>query len=213
MQTLVEYLRRNIMGRPMYTGELVYSLEDGALEGVYSDQMTFSGLESSSGGMKFDLFVASREKIHEMDADGKRGSLRKDFSGLSHFRYELALRKSSGEITGHMRYVGGTLNPAPAEAMASAVTGFRFKGGEVRWQEQEMIYRDQPGPGGALRPVAFVADCRFYFEEDRLCYEYDGVCMDVDPKTGLRTTSTAAFPKFVAKERIARARDWDDSHD
>lgn len=207
MLTLVEYLRRNVMGRQLHTDELVYSLEDGALEGVYSDRMTFSGLESSGTGMKFDLFLASDEKIHEKGADGGRGPLRKDFGALSHFRYELALRKSSGEITGHMRYVGGTMDQAPAEAMASAVTGFRFKCGEVRWREEEMIYRDQPGPGGAVRSVAFLADCRFYFEEDRLCYEYDGVCLDVDPKTGLRTPSTSAFPKFVAREHAAKARD------
>lgn len=201
MQTIVEYLRTNIMGRTLYTDELEYALENGALLGVYSDQMTFSNLSASPTGMQFDLFVVSRERLFESGADGGRGTLRKDFSGASHFRYELARRRSSGAITGFMHFVSSSLDAVPAEAMASVVRDIRLDGTVLSWQEKEMLYRDQPGPEQSWRAVAFEADCRFFVENGKARYEYSGVCLDVDTDDWSRRPSQAALPKFLSKEK------------
>lgn len=40
---IIQFLRENIIGKTLLTGA-VYKLENGNLEGVYSDKMTFSNL-------------------------------------------------------------------------------------------------------------------------------------------------------------------------
>lgn len=201
MELLVKYLRDNIMGKTLYTDELTYTLEEGALEGVYSDQMSFTNLLSSPTGLRFDLFVVSREKVFVVGADKRRGELRKDYSGASHFHYELARRKSTGGITGFMRYVAASFDSVPAEAMASAVFDFQLKDGSVTWEEKEVIYRDMPGIGDSVKPASFEAKCRFYCEDGKARYEYNGVCLDVNPDDGTRSPSSAVIPAFVSKER------------
>ena len=199
MQDIVAYLQTNIIGRTLYTAELQYGLEGGAIEGVYSDQMTFSNLTYSATGVQFDLLVVSRERLYEME-NGRQKALRKDFSSVSHFRYELARRLSTGGITGFMRFVAASLYPVPAEAMASAVFDCILKENELSWKEREMLYRDQPASGGGHLPVTFEAKCRFFLEDGKARYEYDGVCLDVDPHDLSRTPSAATYPKFVARE-------------
>lgn len=201
LDTIISFLRDNVMGRPLYTDGLSYTLEDGGMEGVYSDQMTFSNMLSSTAGMRFDLLVVANEKQYHVDEEKRRGSLRKDFSGVSLFRYELARRKSSGQITGFMRFVSSSLVEAPAEAMASLVHDLCFTDKELSWKEKEILYRDQPAADGSHMAVAFEASCRLFIEEGKARYEYDGVCHDVDPVTLKRRPSTAVFPKFLAKER------------
>lgn len=202
MRKIVAFLRDRIMGRTLHTDELTYSLEDGALEGVYSDQMTFSNLLHSESGLRFDLFVVSRERLYAKDAGGERGELRKDFSGASLFHYELARRASTGQVTGFMRYVSSSLpGPVPAEAVASTVLGVTLKKDQLSWREREILYRDQPAAGGGHRPVAFEAGCRFFEEDGKARYEYDGVCMDVNPKNFSRIPSTSVYPRFLARER------------
>lgn len=200
MEAIETFLRPHVMGKTLYTAPLSYSLEGGLLEGEYSDQMSFTNLLASPTGMRFDLLVVSQERIHVMDGS-ERKSLCKDFSGASHFHYELARRRSSGRITDFMRYVAASFDAVPAEAMASAVIDMRLEKGEVRWSEKEMIYRDQPGADGGFRPVAFEASCRFYLEDGKACYEYDGVYLDVDPEDMSRKASDAAYPKFIAREK------------
>lgn len=201
MERLRAFLVDNVLGRSLYTDELTYYLENGKIEGVYSDRMTFSNLLDSGTGVKFDLFVDSHELLYEIDADKNRLALRKDFSSSSVFRYELAKRRGSGLITGFMRFVTSSLQHVPAEAMASTVLDIQVTPDGIAWKEKEMLYRDQPGTGDEYRSVAFEANCRLFLEQAKARYEYDGVCMDVDPKTFARTPSDAIIPKFVAKER------------
>ena len=37
MKKIIDFIEENVNGRTLFTEELVYKLEDGALEGVYSD--------------------------------------------------------------------------------------------------------------------------------------------------------------------------------
>lgn len=201
LDAIISYLHDNIMGRALHTDGLSYTLEDGAIEGVYSDQMIFSNMLSSGTGLRFDLLVVANEKQYHVDKEKRRGSLCKDFSGVSLFQYELAKRKSSDQITGYMRFVSSSLVGAPAEAMASLVHDLRFTNKELSWKEKEILYRDQPAADGGHMAVAFEASCRLFIEEGKARYEYNGVCLDVDPVTFERRPSTAVFPKFLAKER------------
>ncbi len=201
MHDIAAFLRSTIIGKTLYTAPLTYSLENGRLEGEYSDQMSFTNLLLSPTGMRFDLFVVSRERIYFM-ADGKRTTLRKNFSGASHFRYELAKRKSTGRITGSMRYLAASFDDVPAEGMTSAVLDLRLENGQARWSEKEAIYRDQPGADGGYRPVAFEADCRVFVENGLAAYAYDGRCFDADPDTFARSPSDTALPIFVAREKV-----------
>ncbi|MCC8181354.1 MAG: hypothetical protein LIP23_10675 [Planctomycetes bacterium] len=198
--TVTEFLRASVLGRTLYTDELQYTLEKGALEGVYADQMTFSNLYESPTSLQYDLFVVSRERIYHCDTEGNRGELRKDFSGASLFRYHLAHRNSTGEITGYMQFISSSLLAVPAEAMASRVINLQCDGREMKWREEEIIYRDQPGKDGSFLPVSFEANCRLFSEAGKARYEYDGVYLDVDPQSHAKRPSSATYPKILSKE-------------
>ena len=94
MKEIINFIEANVDGKTLFTKELVYELENGALQGVYSDQISFSNLKYSQSGFQLDMFIVSNEKIWLMGKDGEREKLRKDFSGVSLFRFELAERKA-----------------------------------------------------------------------------------------------------------------------
>lgn len=77
MKKIITFLEENVNGRTLVTKELVYKLENGALEGVYSDQISFSNLKYSQSGFQLDMFIVSNEKIWLMGTDGQREKLRK----------------------------------------------------------------------------------------------------------------------------------------
>lgn len=105
MKDILAFLGANVDGKTLFTKELVYKLENDALQGVYSDQISFSNLKHSQSGFQLDMFIVSNEKIWLMGADGQREELRKDFSGVSLFRFELAKRKSTNAMTGSFRLI------------------------------------------------------------------------------------------------------------
>lgn len=201
MREIIDFLQNRVMGRTVYTDELVYSLENGALEGVYSDRMSFSNLQWSRAGFQFDLVITNEEVIYEMDGDGNRGQLRQDFSGSALFRYELARRRSTDKLTGIFRFLSATGGDATAGAVASGVYDVHFDGKSLSWQEQQLLYRDQPSTEGGFRSVAFDAKAHLYFDDEKLHFLYDGICYDVNPDTLARTKSLDEFPSFLSKER------------
>ena len=56
----------------------------------------------------------------------------------------------------------------------------RLENDVLKFSEDQVLYRDQPIQGGRFKPVAFQAEHRFYCEDGKLHYEYDGRCFDVD---------------------------------
>ena len=60
MKKIIDFIEENVNGRTLFTKELVYKLEDGALEGVYSDQISFSNLKYSH---KPYLFICNYKHI------------------------------------------------------------------------------------------------------------------------------------------------------
>lgn len=200
MEEIVRFLEANVNGRTLRTEELVYELENGALQGVYSDQLSFCNLKSSCNGFQLDMFIVSNEKVWLMGADGQREELRKDFSAVSLFRFELAQRKSTGDVTGSFRCVSASGRDVAAEAIVSGIYDVRLEGGTLKLKEDQALYRDQPVQDGRFKPVAFQSEHRFRCEDGRLHYEYDGVSFDVDATTMQRRSGSDAFPPFVSIE-------------
>ena len=191
MKEIIDFIESNVNGKTLFTKELVYELENGALQGVYSDQISFSNLKYSRSGFQLDMFIVSNEKIWLMGKDKQREELRKDFSGVSLFRFELAERKSTNGITGCFRFISASGKNVAAEAIVSGIYDVRLENDVLKLSEDQVLYRDQPIQGERFKPVAL---------DGKLCYEYDGKSFDVDTKTMKRSGSSDAFPPFVSME-------------
>ena len=201
MKEIINFIEMNVDGRTLVTKELVYKLENGALQGVYADQISFSNLKYSQSGLQIDMFIVSNEKIWLVGKDGKREKLRKDFSAVSLFRFELARRKSTNAITGCFRFISDSGKNVAAEAIVSGIYDVRIENGVLKLSEDQALYRDQPIQGERFKPVAFQSEHRFYCEDGKLHYEYDGRSFDVDAKTMQRCDSCDAFPPFISIEK------------
>lgn len=201
MKEIINFIEMNVDGRTLVTKELVYKLENGALQGVYADQISFSNLKYSQSRLQIDMFIVSNEKIWLVGKDGKREKLRKDFSAVSLFRFELARRKSTNAITGCFRFISASGKNVAAEAIVSGIYDVRIENGVLKLSEDQALYRDQPIQGERFKPVAFQSEHRFYCEDGKLHYEYDGRSFDVDAKTMQRCDSCDAFPPFISIEK------------
>ena len=201
VKEIIDFIELNVNGKTLYTKELVYELENGALQGVYSDQISFSNLKYSQSSFQLDMFIVSNEKIWLIGGDGQREELRKDFSAVSLFRYELAKRKSTNDITGCFRFVSASGKDEAAEAVVSGIYDVRLENEVLRLSEDQVLYRDQPIQDGHFKPVAFQSEHRFYKKNGKLFYEYDGRSFDVDAKTMRRSGSADTFPPFISVEK------------
>ena len=66
---IIQFLRENIIGKTLLTGA-VYKLENGNLEGVYNDKMTFSNLVTTENGFKFNMTTVTQELVYNLDDKG-----------------------------------------------------------------------------------------------------------------------------------------------
>ena len=185
MKEIINFIEANVNGRTLFTEELIYKLENGALQGVYSDQISFSNLKYSQSGFQLDLFIISNEKIWLMGEDGQREELRKDFSA----------------VTGFFRFVSASGKSVAAEAVVSGIYDVRLEDNVLKLSEDQVLYRDQPIQGERFKPVAFQAEHRFYNEDGKLHYEYNGRCFDVHTETMQRSRSSDTFPPFLSVEK------------
>lgn len=201
MKEIIDFIEENINGKTLFTKELVYKLENGALEGIYSDQISFSNLKYSQSGFQLDMFIVANEKIWDMGVDGQREKLRKDFSAVSLFRFELAKRKSTNTITGCFRMISASGRNVAAEAVVSGIYDIRIENNVLKFLEDQVLYRDQPIQDEHFKPVAFQSEHRFYCKGGKLHYEYDGSSFDVDTKTMQRCDSCDTFPSFISIEQ------------
>ena len=136
-----------------------------------------------------------------MGKDKQREELRKDFSGVSLFRFELAERKSTNGLTGCFRFISASGKDVAAEAIVSGIYDVQLENGLLKLMEDQVLYRDQPIQGERFKPVAFQSEHRFYMKDGKLHYEYDCKCFDVDAKTMRRSDSSDTFPPFISVER------------
>lgn len=137
MKEIINFIEANVDGKTLFTKELVYELENGALQGVYSDQISFSNLKYSQSGFQLDMFIVSNEKIWLMGKDGEQEKLRKDFSGVSLFRFELAERKSTNSLTGCFRFISASGKNVAAEAIVSGIYDVHLENDVLKLSEDQ----------------------------------------------------------------------------
>lgn len=202
MKDIIDFLKKYVIGKELETDELVYELEGGKLEGVYSDRIIFSYLSENAWGFNFDMFIISSEKIYQLNENKSRGKLNSDFSGVSVFRFELAQRESTNEITGVFRLITASAKNQKAQAIASAIYNVVLKDNRLSWKEEQMLYRDQPSSkNNGYTPVSFHSYSSFYLENNKLVFNYDGTCFDVNPITLETVKSQSVFPSFISREK------------
>lgn len=201
MQSIIDFIETYVNGKTLYTEELTYDLENGSLQGVYSDQIAFSNLKYSKSGFQFDMFIISNEKIYLADEKKHRGELRKDYSAVSLFRYELALRQSTGAVTGFFRFISASGKNILAEAIVSGIYDVHLENGMLKLKEDQALYRDQPKPDGSFKAVAFVSEHRFFMQDGKLHYEYNGKNFNVETNSMKRYASSDHYPPFISAER------------
>lgn len=148
-----------------------------------------------------DMFIVSNEKIWLISQDGDREELRKDFSAVSLFRYELAEQKSTNDITGCFRFISASGKHVAAEAIISGIYDVRLEQNVLKLWEDQALHRDQPIQGERFKPVTFQSQHRFYNKDGKLHYEYNVRCFDVDTKSMQRVDSPDTFPPFISIEK------------
>lgn len=197
---IIRFMRKNIIGKTLLTDEVVYKLENGKLEGVYSDKMIFSDLVETENGFKFNMTTVTQELVYNLDEKGVRTTVVKDFTGTSIFCYELAMRKSTGQLTGYMHCVSTTVQTSTMEAVVYGIFNVTFDGKELKWQENQLLYRDNPAGEGKYKSVAFDAKVRFYVNNGKIVFEYLPILWDVDPATLEKRLSKGDYPPYLSKE-------------
>ncbi|MCD7962804.1 MAG: hypothetical protein LUF90_04465 [Rikenellaceae bacterium] len=198
---MVDFLKENVLGKELLTDNMRYILEDGKMEGNYSDKMFFSDILTTDNGFKFNLTTITEEKIYLLDVNGEYVEIKKDFTGTSVMTYEIARRKSTGEFTGYMRLLSSTVKDHAMEAIASGVYDIKVSENELSWKENQLLYRDMPTNTENYRPVAFDAQVRLYIENGKLKFEYIPVYSNFDNKTMEKTISRDHYPTYTSKEK------------
>lgn len=62
------------------------------------------------------MTTIGKEKVYYLDEKGEYIGIKKDYTGTSVFRYELAQRRSTNEFTGYMRMISTTTVAPEMEA-------------------------------------------------------------------------------------------------
>ena len=198
---VIQFLEKNIIGKTLLTDEVVYKLENGNLEGVYNDKMTFSDLVKTENGFKFNMTTVTQELVYNLDEKGVRTNVAKDYAGTSVFSYELALRKSTNRLTGYMRCISTTVQDPTMEAVVYGIFDVNFNGKELKWQENQLLYRDTPIGEGKYKPVAFDSKIRFYLDKEKVVFEYLPTHWDIDPETLAKKMSKDDYPAYISREK------------
>ncbi|HJF93130.1 MAG TPA: hypothetical protein K8W02_12220, partial [Mediterranea massiliensis] len=117
------------------------------------------------------------------------------------FRYELAMRKSTNQMTGYMRCISTTVQNQTMEAVVCGIFDVNFDGKELKWQENQLLYRDNPIGDDNYKPVAFDAKVRFHLDKGKAVFEYLPTLWDVNPDTLAKSLSKDDYPAYISKER------------
>lgn len=200
-EKVITYLKEKVLGKILRTDDVAYFLDEGKLKDVYSDQIMFSDLQFSENGVQFNMTTIAKEEVYYLDEKGECIGIKKDYTGTSVFRYELAKRKSTNELTGYMRLISTTTVAPEMEAVVQGIYDVRLENNELKWKEQQLLYRDMPSTEGSFRPVAFDAEARFFIENGKLRFEYIPSYYDVNPESMKRQLSADRLPSFVSKEQ------------
>lgn len=135
-EAVINFLKTYIIDKSLLTDETIYELEGGKLKGFYTDAMFFSNLLRTENGFHFDMTTITHEKIYQMAENEVLDEVKKDFTGVSVFRYELAERKSSSKITGIMRLISSTVHEHTMEGIIYGIYDIYLGKDRLCWKEQ-----------------------------------------------------------------------------
>lgn len=198
---VIQFLEQQIIGKTLFTDNVVYKLENEKLEGLYSDKMMFSDLVRTRNGFKFNMTTVTQELVYQLDEKGARTSIAKDYTGTSVFGYELAMRKSTGKLTGYMHCLSSTVENQTMDAVVCGIFDVTFDGKELKWQENQLLYRDNPIGENQYKPVAFDSKVRLYLDSGKAVFEYLPTLWDIDPNTLEKRLSKDDYPPYISKEK------------
>ena len=162
--------------------------------------MIFSNLVRTANGFKFNMTTITHELIYNLDKKGVRTTIAKDYTGTSVFCYELAVRKSTNQLTGYMHCVSTTVQNQTMEAVVCGIFDVIFNGKELSWRENQLLYRDNPIEEDKYKPVAFDSKVRIYLDNGKVVYEYLPILWDVNPRTLEKRLSKDDYPPYISKE-------------
>jgi len=199
LDVIVEFLKKNVNGKTLYTDEISYTLENGRLSVTYSDQISLSNMFFSKVRCTMDMFVVSKERI----ADTETGKIVSDKYTSSLYRRSFAYRRSTGNVSGVLIHLSSSdmSGPVPEESTVSITYRAKFEKNGFSWIEDQMSYRDMFCADGGYRPVAFRTKCRLFLEDGVLVYEHEPECFEVNAETLARTPSDEKYPMLISKER------------
>lgn len=72
---------------------------------------------------------------------------------------------------------------------------------ELRWQESQLLYRDNLIGENQYKPVAFDSKARFYLDKGKVVFEYLPTLWEVNPDTLAKGLSKDNYPPYISKER------------
>lgn len=200
MDQIHHFIQNDVIGKTLKTDDTIYQLEEGKLEGVYTDEMFFSDLLIFNTGLRFNMTTVTHEKIYYLDADKNHSGIKKDFTGVSVFHYQLAKRKSTSQITGIMSLISSTVPDHTMEGIAYGVYDLVLENKQLCWKEQQLLYRDMPTDKDDFRSVAFDARVCFFIENQKVRFEYVPTYYDVNPVNLQKILSKDQYPVFLTKE-------------
>lgn len=85
--------------------------------------------------------------------------------------------------------------------MKDGIFDVNFDGKELKWQENQLLYRDSPIGDGNYKPAAFDAKVRFHLDKGKAVFEYLPTLWDVNPDTLVKSLSKDDYPVYISRER------------
>lgn len=193
---LWRFFADHVAGVTLATEPTSYRLEEGKLEGEYSSRITFNRLTRTSSGFGFDLTMINSEILYPTGDDTEKPADERRKETVNVFRYELAERAATGQVTGTMLITATTAEHQ--QALAWGVCQVTLQDNEIRWKEIQILYRDMTYTTGRFRPVAQDAEARLLLRNGVLQFEYRPVLFEItDVATLERKASEDSLPVFV----------------
>ena len=83
------------------------------------------------------------------------------------------------------------------EAVVCGILDVIFDGKELRWQENQLLYRDNPLGEDKYQPIAFDSKARLYLDEGKVVFEYLPIHWDVNPNIFCKKLSKDDFKEII----------------
>ena len=87
------------------------------------------------------------------------------------------------------------------EAVVCGIFDVSFDGKELKWQESQLLYRDNPIGENQYKPAAFDSKARLYLDSGKVVFEYLPMLWDIDPNTLEKKLSKDDYPPYISKEK------------